>query len=198
MERRRVGSVPVAQALTFRISRKRLGNYSLRLRATQYLAVIESTRIPLPSAIFTQDPKLVDNYFRGDDLYASIAAEVFGKPIEECGDGSVYRKQAKVIMLAVAYGGGANMLKDAIGVEKHEAQKFLDSFFERFPVVKEWVESNQVFVKNTASFGWIIYSGSDACLTLKIGAQKATTRQSLRSQRMHAFKDRPRFKQRRP
>ncbi|QLI77116.1 DNA polymerase [Bacillus pumilus] len=105
-------------------------------------------------AYFTQDPKLVDNYFRGDDLYASIAAEVFGKPIEECGDGSIYRKQAKVIMLAVAYGGGANMLKDAIGVEKHEAQKFLDSFFERFPVVKEWVESNQKFVKKHG-FVWM-------------------------------------------
>lgn len=98
-------------------------------------------------AYFSQDPKLVNNYLQGDDLYASIASEVFNKPIEECGDGSVYRKQAKVIMLAVAYGGGANMLKDAIGITKQEAQKFLDSFFERFPVVKKWVESNQDFVK---------------------------------------------------
>ncbi|QAT67140.1 DNA polymerase I [Bacillus glycinifermentans] len=98
-------------------------------------------------AYFSQDPKLVDNYLQGNDLYASIASEVFNKPIEECGDGSVYRKQAKVIMLAVAYGGGANMLKDAIGISKKEAQKFLDNFFERFPVVKKWVESNQAFVK---------------------------------------------------
>lgn len=105
-------------------------------------------------AYFSQDPKLVDNYMKGDDLYASIASEVFNKPIEECGDGSEYRKQAKVIMLAVAYGGGANMLKDSIGITKQEAQKFLDSFFERFPVVKKWVESNQAFVKKNG-YVWL-------------------------------------------
>ncbi|WP_262385375.1 DNA polymerase [Shouchella clausii] len=98
-------------------------------------------------AYFSQDPKLIENYENGHDLYASIASEVFNKPIEDCGDGSIYRKQAKVIMLAVAYGGGANMLKDSIGVTKKEAQRFLDSFFTRFPVVKKWVEANQAFVK---------------------------------------------------
>lgn len=98
-------------------------------------------------AYFSQDPKLIDNYERGLDLYASVASEVFEKPIEECGDGSTYRKQAKVIMLAVAYGGGANMLKDAIGTTKKKAQQFLDNFFERFPVVAEWVKENQAFVK---------------------------------------------------
>ncbi|WP_181349432.1 DNA polymerase [Thalassobacillus sp. CUG 92003] len=98
-------------------------------------------------AYFSQDPKLVENYEKGHDLYASIASEVFEKPIEECGDGTTYRSQAKVIMLAVAYGGGPNMLKDAIGIDKKEAQKFLDNFFERFPVVKQWVEENQKYVK---------------------------------------------------
>lgn len=98
-------------------------------------------------AYFSQEPKLIQNYLDGNDLYSSIASEVFNKPIEECGDGSIYRKQTKVILLAVAYGGGANMLKDAIGVSKQKAQEFLDSFFERFPVVASWIESNREFVK---------------------------------------------------
>lgn len=98
-------------------------------------------------AYYTQDPKLVENYQKGFDLYQAIASEVFEKPIEECGDGSIYRKQTKVILLAVAYGGGANMLKDAIGVSKQKAQQFLDSFFERFPGVMKWIKKNQAFVK---------------------------------------------------
>jgi len=98
-------------------------------------------------AYFSQDPKLIDNYERGLDLYAAVASEVFGLPIEKCGDGTTYRSRAKVIMLAVAYGGGANMLKDAIGATKQTAQEFLDNFFERFPVVAAWIEDNRAFVK---------------------------------------------------
>lgn len=105
-------------------------------------------------AYFSQDPKLIENYRIGHDLYSSVASEVFNKTIEECGDGSIYRKQTKVILLAVAYGGGANMLKDAIGVSKKKAQDFLDSFFERFPVVAEWIESNRKFVQKNG-FVWM-------------------------------------------
>jgi DNA polymerase I len=105
-------------------------------------------------AYFSRDPKLLENYKQGRDLYSTIAAEVFNKPIEECGDGSIYRKQTKIILLAVVYGGGANMLKDAIGVSKQEAQAFLDSFFERFPVVAQWIEENRRFVKKHG-FVWM-------------------------------------------
>lgn len=98
-------------------------------------------------AYYSQDPGLVDNYKADNDLYAVIASEVFNKPIEECGDGTSYRGQAKVIVLAVVYGGGANMLKDAIGVTKRQAQDFLANFFKNFPVVKKWIEQNQDFVK---------------------------------------------------
>lgn len=98
-------------------------------------------------AYLSQDPKLIENYRLGNDLYSAIASGVFEKPIEECCDGTEYRSMTKVILLAVAYGGGANMIKDSIGATKKKAQEFLDNFFERFPVVGEWIKENQAFVK---------------------------------------------------
>lgn len=98
-------------------------------------------------AYFSQEPKLLENYWQGRDLYASVASEVFDKPIEECGDGSVYRKQAKVILLAVAYGTGPKTLAMQLGKSQKEAKAFLESFAERFPVVAKWIEENRQFVQ---------------------------------------------------
>lgn len=38
-------------------------------------------------------------YIDGRDLYSEIASKTFKKSIEECGDGSVWRKKAKVVLL---------------------------------------------------------------------------------------------------
>lgn len=103
---------------------------------------------------FSQEPRLIENYEQGNDLYATVASEVFDKPIEECGDGSVYRQQAKTIMLAVAYGTGARTLAMQLGKSQEEARKFLKSFDERFPVVAKWIERNREFVQRNG-FVWM-------------------------------------------
>ena len=105
-------------------------------------------------AYYTQEPALIENYQIGNDLYTEVASDVFKKPVEECGDGTIYRDHAKVLLLAVAYGGGANMLKDAIGVTKKEAQKFLTEFFVKYPKVDKWIKENQAFVKRNG-FVWL-------------------------------------------
>src|SRR5690625_5177605 len=76
---------------------------------------------------FSQEPRLIENYEQGHDLYSTVASEVFDKPIEECGDGSVYRQQAKTILLAVAYGTGARTLAMQLGKSQNEARAFLKS-----------------------------------------------------------------------
>ena len=105
-------------------------------------------------AYFSQEPELINNYIEGKDLYSEVASDVFGLPVEECGDGTVYRGHAKVLLLAVAYGGGAGMLSTSIGVTKQRAQEFLDEFFNKYPKVSEWIEENQRFVKRHG-FVWL-------------------------------------------
>lgn len=105
-------------------------------------------------AYFTQDEKLLAYYNEGKDLYAAVASEIFDLPIEECGDGSTYRKMTKVILLATVYGTGAKTLAGQLGKSEKEAKKFLADFKERFPGVKRWIDDNQKDVQKNG-FVWM-------------------------------------------
>lgn len=87
-------------------------------------------------------------------MYSTVASEVFDKPIEECGDGSIYRDNAKVILLATVYGTGARTLSNQLGSSVKEAQKFLDNFKTRYPTVAKWIEGNRRFVQRHG-FVWM-------------------------------------------
>ena len=54
---------------------------------------------PRVLAHISNDSNFKEAYIQGRDLYSEIASRTFKVPLEECGDGSKYRKQAKVILL---------------------------------------------------------------------------------------------------
>lgn len=72
-----------------------------------------------------------------------MASAIFNKPLEECLDGSVYRKNTKMIVLAIMYGMGAPSLADILKITKEEAQTMINDFFKVYPEVEEWIEKNQ-------------------------------------------------------
>lgn len=86
---------------------------------------------------------LIDIYNEGRDLYSEMASAIFNKPIEECLDGSIYRKNTKMIVLAIMYGMGAPSLADILKIEKDEAQAMIDDFFKVYPEIETWIEANQ-------------------------------------------------------
>lgn len=90
----------------------------------------------------TQDPSFMQAYIDGRDLYSEIASKTFNLPISECGDGSKWRKMIKTGMLATMYGTGAYTLSKRLEISEAEAQKFIDDFFNSYPVMKNWI--NQV------------------------------------------------------
>ncbi len=47
----------------------------------------------------SQDREFMSAYIEGRDLYSEIASKTFKVPIEECCDGSTWRKKAKVVLL---------------------------------------------------------------------------------------------------
>lgn len=93
-------------------------------------------------AHYTKEPALVEAYNTGQDLYAKSASETFGKPIEECGDGSKYRKMMKFGVLSVMYGTGESTLADQLGISEAEAGAFIKRFYEKNPLVAKWIEEN--------------------------------------------------------
>lgn len=86
----------------------------------------------------SKDKNFMSAYIDGRDLYSEIASSTFKKPIEECGDGSVWRKKAKVVLLGNMYGISAHSLAEQFGITLQEAEKIYIDFLEAYPQMAEW------------------------------------------------------------
>jgi DNA polymerase I len=102
---------------------------------------------PRVLAHITGDVELRRPYLEGYDLYSTLASRTFKVPIEQCGDGSKYRKMMKTGLLAVMYGTSMWTLSKQLGITVEEAEQFIQDFYEAYPKVKEWIESIWEFVK---------------------------------------------------
>ena len=93
----------------------------------------------------SQDMDFMGAYIDGRDLYSEIASKTFKQPIEECGDGSVWRKKAKVVLLGCMYGISAMSLAEQFGLPIDEAEQIYVDFYNSYPVMKKWFESTNEF-----------------------------------------------------
>lgn len=101
---------------------------------------------PRVFASVSQDEKLLKCFADGDDFYSVIGKEVFGrqgcslKKDDERSFAKMYpaeRQIAKVIALSATYGTTAAKMAPLIGKDIDEAQYIIDSYFYKFPKVKE-------------------------------------------------------------
>jgi DNA polymerase I len=106
------------------------------------------------AAYFTQEPVLLDAYEKGKDVYATMAADFYGKPYEECGDGTPERKAMKTGVLAALYGTGPTTLSQQLGCSVDEAKDFLDKFFAKHAHVKRWIDETKAFCQRNG-FVWM-------------------------------------------
>ena len=81
------------------------------------------------------DPNLYDALHSGADVYSVIASKSYGLPIEQCGDGTVYRKHAKTALLGCMYGALPFTIAKQVGVSVKEGKEILDNFFDGNPVL---------------------------------------------------------------
>ncbi|WP_427110893.1 DNA polymerase [Lysinibacillus xylanilyticus] len=99
------------------------------------------------AAYFTNEPVLKIAYAEGKDVYSSLASEFYGKPYEDCGDGTPERKAMKVVVLAVMYGMGPGALADMLDISMDEAKRFMADFFAKMPRIQSWINETQAFTK---------------------------------------------------
>jgi DNA polymerase-1 len=66
------------------------------------------------------------------------ASEMFGVPIE--GMDPATRRRAKAINFGIIYGISAFGLANQLGIERAEAQAYIDSYFEKFPGIRAYME----------------------------------------------------------
>ena len=81
----------------------------------------------------------------GVDIHAQTASEVFGLPLADM-DGETRRK-AKAINFGIIYGISGFGLARQLGVPQAEARAYINTYFERYPGIREYMEDIKVFCR---------------------------------------------------
>ncbi len=82
-------------------------------------------------------------FFDGLDIHAVTASEVFGIPLE--GMDPMERRKAKAINFGIIYGISAFGLARNIRVPQGEAKAFIEAYFERYPGIKDYMNTAKAF-----------------------------------------------------
>jgi DNA polymerase-1 len=110
-------------------------------------------------AILSKDPQLKDDLKSGIDMHCMNAANMFGNSynaVHHCVNDDTHhdhakwkekRQIAKVFSFQLQYGSGAKNMAADQGVSVKIAEKFIAEYYDRYPEVKKWQESNIATVK---------------------------------------------------
>jgi DNA polymerase-1 len=74
----------------------------------------------------------------GADIHALTASQVFGVPVE--GMNPATRRRAKAINFGIIYGISPFGLSRQLGIPQSEAKGYIDSYFERYPGIRGYME----------------------------------------------------------
>lgn len=85
------------------------------------------------------DENLVDSFLKGEDIHRRTAAEIFG--VEPGEVTSAQRYGAKAVNFGLVYGQTDFGLSRALGISRKEAQKYIETYFLRYPGVKRYMEN---------------------------------------------------------
>jgi DNA polymerase-1 len=84
------------------------------------------------------DPGLRAAFEAGEDIHRATAAEVFGLAPDAVT--AEQRRRAKAINFGLIYGMSAYGLSRQLGIERAEAQQYVDLYFQRYPGVKAYMD----------------------------------------------------------
>ncbi len=90
-------------------------------------------------------PQLRQAFADGIDIHAMTASEMFGVPVE--GMPPDVRRRAKAINFGIVYGISAFGLANQLGIDRSEAGDYIRKYFERFPGIKDYMETTKAFVR---------------------------------------------------
>ena len=91
------------------------------------------------------DKNLTYAFNNNIDVHSSTASEVFNIPLEDVT--AEHRRSAKAINFGLIYGMSAFGLTRQLGIPRHEAQAYLDTYFERYTGVKKYMDSTKELAK---------------------------------------------------
>lgn len=96
------------------------------------------------------EQNMIKAFQNGEDIHVSTAAKLFDIPLEEVT--KTQRGQAKTVNFGIIYGQGAFALAEQTGLSRSEAKKMIDSYYENYPRLKEYMAEQ---VKKAQDFGYV-------------------------------------------
>ena len=138
-------NIPVRTHEGRRIRQAFVPDPGLRMVAADYSQI--ELRI---MAHLSGDRGLCDAFASGADIHRATAAEVFAGGAAEVTDEQ--RRSAKAINFGLIYGMSAFGLARQLGIERGEAQRYVELYFSRYPGVKAFMDTTR---ESARERGWV-------------------------------------------
>ncbi len=97
-------------------------------------------------AHLSTDENLIKAFEQGLDVHRATAAEVFGCALDDVE--SDQRRAAKAINFGLIYGMSAFGLGKQLNIGRNEAQQYVDTYFDRYPGVKRYMEDTKQLARD--------------------------------------------------
>ena len=117
------------------------------------------------------DEHMIADFNAGHDIHAATAARIFHKSIDEVTRDE--RRKAKTANFGIIYGISAFGLSERLGIPRGEAKELIDSYFETYPKVKEFMST---CIERAQERGYILTEFKRRRYLADINSRNATVR----------------------
>lgn len=92
-------------------------------------------------AHLSDDESLLKAFSEGEDIHRHTASEIFNVELDVVSNDQ--RRSAKAINFGLIYGMSAHGLSVQLGIERHQAAKYIETYFERYPGVRAYMDNTR-------------------------------------------------------
>lgn len=96
-------------------------------------------------AAMSRDESMFESFCNGEDIHAATASKIFDVPLNEVT--REMRRNAKTVNFGIIYGISAFGLSERLNISRKEAAEIIDQYFEKYPKVKNFMESQKSYAK---------------------------------------------------
>lgn len=96
-------------------------------------------------AALSEDKNMQEAFIKGEDIHTATAANVFGVKPEEVD--REMRSKAKAVNFGIIYGVSAFGLSQNLNISRTEAKEIIDTYFEKYPKLKAYMDNNIALAK---------------------------------------------------